>query len=857
MKKKRVSFVLTIAAFSILMILNACSVDTATPSTSTGGYTGGGGSGGGGGAPVASSISVVPDSSSIIVGASTNLRAAVRDQNGNTMSGISVTFSIVTGAGTLTPSTGIATTDAAGQAVVQFTSTTTPGPVGVQATVASVTPALTSTVATIAVTATAVADPSSLSMSSLPTDIDVGGQSSISVIVRDNVGNLLSNKGVDFTFTVGGTLGVLSAATATTNVSGQATITFTAGTTPGTVTIRATATGFPVATSTASVRINSLPASISATVANSSISVLSSTNITAQVLNSAGQQVSDGTVVTFTTINTLGGTLTESATTVGGYASGTYLAGNTPGQVTVTVSCATGAATPATVIITVVEPTIGSIEFISATPNIIGVKSAGTNVTSTVIFAVKTTTGGDAPDGRRVLFTMTGPNGGEYIGDPDATPSSHEASTSQGKVSIIVNSGNVSGPIRIIATVLDNSGLPTAVTTATAAVSIGGGFPSARHLSMATSRFNLPGLAWYGREATLTVYVADRFGNYNVMPATTVSFYIEAGAVDASNITDAVGQTTAIVRTQGPEPQDVAPLPWEAAALLTYTATPPGAALPVTYNPRDGWVRVIAVTRGEEKFMDANANGLYDLGEAFDDLGEPFIDANGNGVRDGVTEPFTDGNGNGKYDRGELFTDSDLNGVHDEAEFYVDTNQNGSYDGPNGTWDTDINIWTGMDLVFSGSPIIDFSIPRYDVCASTYEPYYDSNGDGIVDPLTEPFSDVNHNGIWDNVSTAPPCQDLEITVHDINMNNITGGSELVVTTSAGNLSSGTITADFADALSFGPYRQAVTICDNELGFGDSDLDTGPQSGGIKVDVNWNTMGTSLLNVQRTLSGTAY
>jgi hypothetical protein len=565
--------------------------------------------------------------------------------------------------------------------------------------------------------------------------------------------------------------------------------------------------------------------------------------------------VSDGTVVTFLAVDTLGGTLTESATTVGGYASATYLAGNTPGQVTISISCATGAATPATVIVTVQQPTIGSIEFLSATPNIIGVKSAGTNVTSTVIFAVKTTTGGEAPDGTQVRFTMTGPNGGEYIGDPDATPTMHDASTTLGQVSVIVNSGNVSGPVRIIATVLGVGGIPTNVTTATAAVSIGGGFPSARHLSMATSRFNLPGLAWYGREATLTVYVADRFGNYNVMPATTVSFYIEAGAVDTSNITDAVGTTTAIVRTQGPEPQDVAPLAWELP--ISYTATPPGASLPVTYNPRDGWVRVIAVTRGEEKFMDSNANGLYDTGEDFDDLGEPFLDMNGNGVRDDVTELFTDSNGNGKYDRGELYTDSNLNGVHDEAEFYVDTNQNGSYDGPNGAWDTDINIWTGTDLVFTGTPIIQFSIPRYDVCASTYEPYYDNNGNGAYD-LGELFSDINpKNGVWDAVAGAPPCQDFEISIGDINMNNVTGGSKLTVTTTAGDLSSGVITATLADEFSYGPYVQAVTVCDSWLPPGDSEFDGGPQSGGVKVDLDWNIMGTSLMNIQKTLSGTAY
>lgn len=836
----------------ILIVLALAAGCSPASIDSSAGATPGGIGGGGGGTAIPTLISIIPDANSILINTSTFVRATVRDQNGVIMSGVIVSFMVTSGTGTL--ASGVAVTDATGLASDQFIASAFAGPVGIQASVTSVTPVLASNITTISVTAAAVADPASLAVSSNPTDIDVGGTSTISVLVRDSSGNLLSNKNVDFTFDLGAGLGVFSASSGTTDGSGMVTTSFVAGTSPGTVTIRATAAGFPAVTSTASVRINSLPASISATVVSPNISTLSSTNIRAQVLNSAGQQVSDGTIVEFTSADTRGGSLTASATTVAGYANATFQASNNDGQVTVTVSCPVGTAAPYDVVITILQPTIGSIQFVSADPNIIGVKSAGQNVTSTVTFAVKTTTGSNAPDGTRVRFTMTGPNGGEYIGDPDATPAEHEASIFEGIASIIVNSGNVAGPIRIIATVLDASGNPTAVTTGTAAVSIGGGFPSARHFSMATSLVNLPGLNWYGREATLTVYVADRFGNYNVMPATTVSFYIEAGGVDASNVTDSVGMTTSIVRTQGPEPVDVAPAPWE--QLDSYVAIPNGFTEQVTYNFRDGWVRVMAVTRGEEKFIDLNGNGLYDSPEPFDDLSEPFVDANNDGVYSSVTETFADSNNNGKYDRGEPFTDTNGNGVRDEAEFYIDTNQNGQHDAPNALWDSDTNIWTSMDLVFSGTPIIDFSIPRYDVCASTYEPYFDNNGTGTWE-AGELYSDVNQNGTWDNISSAPACQDFTLYIHDLNMNCITGSSTVTITTTAGNLSAGSVnTATIPDGFSTEPYMMDLTICDSWLPPGDSEYDAGPQSGGVKVDLKWNIF-NQFLNVQKSLPGTAY
>ena len=152
-----------------------------------------------------------------------------------------------------------------------------------------------------------------------------------------------------------------------------------------------------------------------------------------------------------------------------------------------------------------------------------------------------------------------------------------------------------------------------------------------------------------------------------------------------------------------------------------------------------------------------NDNGLIDFY-----LGEPFLDYNGNGVRDSG-DYLDDRNGNGILDNdrlpavqtpeeepyvdgdsiiGEPYTDVNSNGVYDEGLdlFFLgtgpdnqDLNHNGKYDGPE---NTDPQNWT---------PGV---------------PYLDRNGNGLFDPpnlqydVGEPFTDVNGNGEYDYGGTS-------------------------------------------------------------------------------------------------------
>ncbi|MBI4745457.1 MAG: hypothetical protein HY786_02670 [Deltaproteobacteria bacterium] len=394
----------------------------------------------------------------------------------------------------------------------------------------------------------------------------------------------------------------------------------------------------------------------------------------------------DGTAVTFTLSSSAMGTITSSANTSSGIAAATFTAGTIPGTVTVT---ATSGSVSQTAAVVVSAPSTGSLEYVSATPQAIGLKGGGQAASSAVIFLVRDINGTPVIDGTQVSFVMSGPSGGklpsaggEYIGDIDASPTTATASTVGGNVTVTLNSGSVAGPVTIAASVTSGS---QTFSASSAAISIGGGVPSASHFNLATTKFNLPGLVKSDSQATISAYIADRFGNYNVLTGTSVSFYAEAGAIDNSNVTDDTGKTSATFRTQAPDPAEVSITAAE-TTLINSLNTTFGTSIPTdgSYHPRDGWVTVLASVQGEEAFEDANANGIYDSGETFSDLGEPFVDKDDDGVRD--TSPF---------------------------EEYIDVNGNGSYNGPNGVWDgpgcagsgclTSKMIWTTITLAFTGN----------------------------------------------------------------------------------------------------------------------------------------------------------
>ncbi len=127
------------------------------------------------------------------------------------------------------------------------------------------------------------------------------------------------------------------------------------------------------------------------------------------------------------------------------------------------------------------------------------------------------------------------------------------------------------------------------------------------------------GLNYDGEEINFTVRVADRY-NHPVPEGTVVDFYTEGGAITETAKTNSQGICSATWRSQEP-------------------------------RPYDGRVTIMAVTKGDETFLDANDDSLYTYGIDIlsTDMPEAFLDADEDGMYDPGVEFFLDNNNDGRY----------------------------------------------------------------------------------------------------------------------------------------------------------------------------------------------------------------
>jgi adhesin/invasin len=412
------------------------------------------------------------------------------------------------------------------------------------------------------------------------------------------------------------------------------------------------------------------PATIILEADSTTISIFGTTGITAQVLDDEGNPVTDGTAVFFRTSLT-GTGVTPSGTTVDGLASAIFSAGTQSGVATVQASAGS---VSATISITIASGPAGSLEFVSALPTVIGVKGSALPQKSSITFRVRDVNGNPVTDGTLVTFTLiSGIGGGETL-EPV------QVGTTAGLASTVLTSGTVSGPVRVQARVTVGA---ITLTSSSTNVSIAGGSPSGAHLGVFPGVKNIACLVTQGILCPVGATVGDRFGN-PVPPGTAVSFSANGGIVTAQGLTDETGNTPdVLIKCAEPIPHV-------------------GTTTNLT-DPRTGMVTLIAITQGEETFIDTNGNGLFDGPQEFDardpdlDTPEPFIDhinlCNGQPApfpcpANPVNPPVL--SGNNLYDSTNRF------------EVFFDGNGNGQWDTPNGVWDADKPIFATTTVLFTG-----------------------------------------------------------------------------------------------------------------------------------------------------------
>jgi hypothetical protein len=391
---------------------------------------------------------------------------------------------------------------------------------------------------------------------------------------------------------------------------------------------------------------------------------------------------------------------------------------------------------------------IGSIQFVSSNLSgssivLKGSGGQGRSESAQLTFRVVDNHNSGLP-GVDVDFSATTTTGGLMVSP------SHATTDASGNVNTMVSSGTIPTPVRVTATATRNnvtvSGLSDALTVST-------GLPIQKSMSMSVDKYNIEGGEVDGIPASITVRLADQYGN-PVSNGTAINFVTEGGAVGSA--------------AQG--------------ACTTVDGGCSVSLISQNFRPTNGRVTVLAYAQGIENFVDANGDGQYTCtnyvdpvtgkvpttyrplvdtclsgGESFTDMGDPFLDT---GYQGSVANM---GGGN------------TLDGVYESAKGdlpfpYAHATYASSGDGK---WGLNY-IRSSVEIVFSNST----AILTRQVCANgSCRDWTAADGDPSLIA-----------GVAGNACTSQP---LYFRLADSNNNPLPSGSA-IASTDASKLSVGTI-----------------------------------------------------------------
>ncbi|GGP56122.1 hypothetical protein GCM10009347_23400 [Shewanella algicola] len=731
----------------------------------------------GDGTDITTTITLTIDNTQISVAEPATLTATVMDSNGDAVSTL-VTFALNEDSyGTFTPNTGEVVTNSNGVATIQLNT----AEINTGATVTATTSDGDSAIVYVTMAGDGGAADGGAQVSLVLTDAAGNSIDSISTLSPGKLTATVSGISKTSIVTFASSIGDLPVTTAVTDSSGKATVDIYAGSSLGageaTATLSTNETGSTIVVvgATNVVMGSGDPfeegvASISAT----DLSAGGTTTVSVLIQDDEGNPYTEPVDVNFSSTcankKPAQAVISSPVSSSNGVATTTYRAEGCVGEDQINVTASAGGISLSAVgTLNVLQSDVGSIVFVSATPENISILGTGGTESSVVQFKVLDKNNNVVAN-QNVLFSLNTSAGGVAIDPIEAT------TDSSGLVQTVVNTGTVSTSLRVTATV-DNDSVP-AISSQSSQLIVSTGIPDQDSFSLAAVIQNPEGWDVDGTEVTITARMADAFNN-PVPDGTTVSFTTEGGSIeDACQTLNGACSVTWTSQLPRPEGQTIL----NAAGQMTRN---PDATLGYDstldlygniYGQKYGGRATITATAiGEESFPDLNGNGRFDASEATEfisgtdvtgqsfDLNDAYNDYNEDGFFNpqqtggqigGTLEELIDFNSNGVFDA----KDGKYNGV-----LCSDPVHSACADGVNES--KSLFVRRSLTLVMSGS-----------------QAYATTPADIIVVDSTG-----THSGESSMIIVGKGSATATFTISDLHNQQMPAGSIVRFTTSAGSV----------------------------------------------------------------------
>lgn len=429
---------------------------------------------------------------------------------------------------------------------------------------------------------------------------------------------------------------------------------------------------------------------IGVSIGDAALSPGGSTNLTVNIVSSTNTLAATPVQITFNSPCiasgeaklTVGTTTTNVITSSFGEATVSYTANGCSGtdQVTATaiidnkqeVARTTLNISPDTVLaITSIDPVVDQISL----------KGTGGQETAVLSFKVTGSTGAPIKN-VMVDFSLSAQGGGASLGGL-ALVNSEALSDKNGLVSTTVQAGNIA--TTVVVTAKTRSGN---IATQSKKLIVSTGIPDQDSFTLGAND-HYP-MAWDHNDiqSTFTVQLADAFNN-PVSDGTAISFTTEGGAIDDACITEK-GKCFVVWRSQNPRPSRNSSNTTVDRLLCLNTG---GLTFVADYancvKERAGRVTVLAHAIGNESFIDANGNGLYDFGVDIFKSHDDYPSGNSECDKNAPLASSEILSGSPQFpcdDLVEAYLDRDESGTHDNDEQFIDANLDTNYSFENGIY---------------------------------------------------------------------------------------------------------------------------------------------------------------------------